>query len=129
MRSITVAACFLALIAPASASAAPHSSKASRTFKVGSATFTGTPKTICVIEGRWADGDPFRYEAWDSCTNMTVTRVPPKSHDQVIEQVLGPNRTFNVPAGSEGFHVGNDYSTVWLFRNKKGEMEEILISD
>lgn len=129
MRFMIVAACFLAISTPIGVSAAPSPPKATRTFKVGQATFTGTSKTICVIEGQWADGEPFRYEAWDRCAAMTITRVPPTDRDQVVEQVLGPNRTFTVPAGSEGFHIGNDYSTVWVFRNRQGEVEEMLISD
>lgn len=119
-------------IAQEQAAAAPNTRgerSGLKTFKVANRSFTGTAKTICVLEGSWADGESFRYEAWDRCDKITIEWVRAKSTPQTVEQVHGRNKTFVIPAGSEGFIVANDHSRVWLFRDKEGEVQEILISD
>ena len=60
---------------------------------------------------------------------MTFSRIAPSKEDETVEQVHGKDRTFIIPAGSESFVIGNDASTVQLFRNREGEMEQILVSD
>ena len=118
-----------AIYAIAVLSAAPPAPVPTRTFQVEGRKFDGKDKLVCVMEGTWSDGEFFRYEAWDRCSDMTLSRIAPSKEDETVEQVYGKNRTFIIPAGSESFVIGNDYSTVQLFRNREGDMEEILISD
>lgn len=119
----------LSQVATAADAASKSNVDALRTYKVGKRTFTGKPKTVCVIEGKWNDGNFFRYQAWDTCNKINVSWVAPKSVPQTVEQIHGPDKTFVIPAGSEGFHIGNDYSIVWIYRDSAGQTQEILISD
>lgn len=100
-----------------------------RSFAVEGRHYIGVGRPVCTITGKWDDGEPLRYEAWDSCRKLTIKRVAPQPNVQVVKQVHGMNRTFTVPAGREGLLVGNGDSQVWLYRNKRGGLEEILISD
>lgn len=111
-----------------SASAAPAAK--TTTYKVGTSTFTGSSKTICVIEGQWADGLPVRYEAWDRCSAMKVRRVTAKQY--VGSPSLGAYDDFeitDIPPGSDVLEVGNEHSVILLFRDRKGVMREIMIRD
>jgi hypothetical protein len=106
------------------AAAKPHR------FKVGSAIFSGSAKTICVIEGKWADGELFRYEAWDECSEMRIRRVPEASYRGAPS--LGASKDYTVadiPAKSEVLELSNGYSRVLLFRDRRGIMQEILSGD
>lgn len=110
-----------------SAAAAPAAKK---TFKVGKSFFTGTPRTICVIEGNWADSQPFRYDAWDECSKMNVRRATAKQYAGAPS--LGENDEYEVtdiPPDSDVLEIDNNYSTVLLFRDRKGIMREIMIGD
>jgi hypothetical protein len=101
-----------------------------RTFKVGTSTFIGKPKTICVIEGKWSDGQPFRYETWDACSEMQITRGTQAEYKD--ERPRGTDKRFSgsdIPIGSEVFVISNDYSTILLFRDQRGIDREILIRD
>ena len=118
-----------AIYAIAALSAAPPASAPTRTFQVEGRKFDGKDNLVCVLEGTWSDGDYFRYEAWDRCSEMTLSRIVPSKQDETVEQVYGKNRTFIIPAGSESFVIGNDYSTVRIFKNRDGVMEEITIRD
>lgn len=108
---------------------APAPMNTGKVFEVEGRKFTGSNSRVCIIEGRWSDGEPFRYQAWDACEKMTMKWVAPMPSPEMVEQVNGTNRRFVVPAGSESFHIGNDLSVVRVFRNFKGELEEILVSD
>lgn len=103
---------------------------ASRTFQVAGRPFTGTAKTICVIEGKWADGEYFRYEAWDRCADMSMRRT---SHADFKDEESYGNvddpKVTDIPEKSEVFEVSNGSSSVLLFRDRKGVMREITISD
>lgn len=103
---------------------------AETTLKVGKPAFTGSPKTICVIEGLWADGQPFRFEAWDQCHKMEVRRV---NVDQYAgSPSLGEKDDYEVtdiPVGAEVLEVGNEHSVVLLFRDREGVMRQILVRD
>ena len=115
-----------------SSSAMAQSAKSSgtqRQFKVGPSVLIGRPKNVCVLEGKWADGEPFRYQAWDSCSKITIEWVAPVRRPQTVNQVYGRDRTFVIPAGRDGYKISNDSSGVWLFRNNDGEVEEILVRD
>jgi len=101
----------------------------STTFDVHGRKFGGTNTRVCIIEGQWSDSEPFRYQAWDTCENMTMEWVPPQRTEQVVQQVHGRDKTFIVPAGSEGYRLANDQTTVWLFRDANGELQEITVSD
>ena len=118
-----------AIYAIAALSAAPPAPAPTRTFQVEGRKFDGEDNLVCVLEGTWSDGESFVYSAWDRCSKMTISRIAPSKQDETVEQVHGKDRTFIIPAGSESFVIGNDYSTVQLFRNRDGVMEEILISD
>src|SRR5438132_9461992 len=64
------------ILTPALSAAKPPSSAKPHRFDVGGSTFAGLPKTICVIEGTWSDGEHFRFEAWDKCSEMRMRRLP-----------------------------------------------------
>ena len=100
------------------------------TFKVDRRTFLGTAKTVCVIEGKWADGELFRYEAWDKCADMSMRRATKAEFKDAPS--LGNNDDYEVtdiPDGSEVIQINNDYSSVLLFRDGKGVMRTILVGD
>lgn len=125
MTMVLLAALLGFAVQPAAAAPA-----AKKTFKVGKSTFTGTPRTICVIEGEWADSQPFRYDAWDECSKMNVRRASAKQYAGAPS--LGENDEYEVsdiPPGSEVLEVDNTYTTVLLFRDRKGVMREIMIGD
>lgn len=100
-----------------------------RSFDVEGRHCIGFDRPACTITGKWDDGEPLRYRAWDSCRKLTIKRVAPKPDVQIVEQVHGVDRTFTIPAGSEGLLVGNGNSQVWLYRDERGDLEEILVSD
>lgn len=108
----------------------PESANHRKTFEVAGRDFAGTAKTICVIEGKWADGQQFRYEAWDTCADMAMRRTSYAEFKD--EESYGneddPNVT-DIPEKSEVFEVSNGSSSVLLFRDGKGVMREIMISD
>lgn len=119
----------LSIIASAVISlAAPPNSNA-RDFAVDGRTFSATNNRTCIIEGEWSDGAHFRYQAWDECKALTFERIKPKPADEIIEQVHGVDQTFLIPAGSESFVIGNERSLIQLFRNKQGEVQEIVLAD
>lgn len=64
-------------VAISPAEAAQRSAK--KIFKVESRSLEGRPKSVCVIEGKWADGSYFRYETWDACSKMDVRAVTEKA--------------------------------------------------
>lgn len=101
-----------------------------KTFIVGGRQFRGTAKTICVIEGKWANGEYFRYEAWDSCAEMSMRRT---SHAEFkTEESYGNEddpKISDIPAKSEVIEMSNGSSSVLLFRDRGGVMREITISD
>lgn len=99
-------------------------------FPSGGASFAGTPKTICVIKGQWADGNDFRYETWDSCSNMQIVRGTQANYADAIS--LGDDERFtgaDIPTGSEVIEISNDFSSVIVFRDNAGRTREILIHD
>jgi hypothetical protein len=71
LRSSTVI--LLAFLSSSVALTAP-ASLPQKKFEINGRTFTGTSKTICVIKGQWSDGEDFRYEAWDTCNEMSLKR-------------------------------------------------------
>lgn len=131
--SAALTAVFLAFPAASSAAVAkPATNKPSgtRTFKVGSMTFSGKPKIVCVIEGKWSDSEPFRFDAWDECSQMQISRGTQADYQSVRPR--GTDKRFagtDIPSGSEVFVISNNYSTVLVFRDKHGIDREILIRD
>lgn len=112
------------------AAAAPAAAGKPHRFNVAGTTFEGTSKTICVIEGKWKDGEYFRFEAWDGCSEMRMRRLPAAEIRNASS--LGERRDHtaaDVPQGAEVIEVSNDYSTVLLFRDAAGVMREILSRD
>ncbi len=106
------------------------SEQSTRTFKVDGRTFSGTAKTVCVIEGKWADGEFFRYEAWDKCADMAMRRTTKTEFKDAPS--LGDDDDYEVadiPDGSEVIQINNDYSSVLLFRDGKSNMRTILVGD
>lgn len=98
-------------------------------FKANGRRFDGKRKETCVIVGEWDDGESFRFDAWDRCEKMVMDYVLPEGEDRVIRQVHGIDEDFLVPAGHEGYTFYNDFSGVFVFRDKEGRLKEILISD
>lgn len=92
--------------------------------------FAKKSETICVFEGEWADGEPFRYQGWDTCPKMKITRG-----DQVkyrSENPRGNDKRLSgrdIPSGAEVIDITNGASTVILFRDATGHTREILIRD
>lgn len=86
--------------------------------------FEGRPKTTCVIEGKWADGLPFRYEAWDSCGKMHVRAFTEKDYKNAPS--LGDDDQYSVadiPRGSEVLEPNNGVSTALIFRDRESAMQ------
>lgn len=110
------------------AAAAPE--PAARAFKVGGRTLEGRPKTICVIEGKWADGSPFRYEGWDTCNELRVSSASLADYkDWEPRGRRGSPTVADIPLGTETIEITNDFSSVLIFRDRNGEMKEVLIRD
>lgn len=98
-------------------------------FSVGARALTGTPKLVCVIEGRWADGEPLRFESWDACPLMHVrpaTLEELRGHGTRGQSTAGFS---DIPEGAEVLEFSNEYSSVLVFRDAKGRTREILIRD
>lgn len=115
----------LACLAPIPANAVPTG----RPTKVGAIAVTATPKSICVFE--WSQGDQqHRYEAWDSCPNMTIRRATPEFMRGVRPQGRDKQTTVaDVPPNAPAFVLGNSYSEVLIFVDRHGEVREILTAD
>lgn len=100
------------------------------TFRVGKRLLVGRPKTICVIEGKWADGAPFRYEGWDNCGKMHVRSVTEKEYKEAPS--LGEHNDVTVadiPQRAEVLEISNEFSTTLVFRDRRGIQREILSGD
>lgn len=110
-------------------SAAVKAKLPSKTFKVGRVTFEGTPKTICIIRGRWADGESLRYEAWDECSEMTLRHIAASEYRNAPSLGEGDTGVKDTPTGAEVFEISNQYSSVLLFRDKKGVKRTIMTGD
>lgn len=118
------------ILATTAYGAAPPATPKSHRFKVDNATFSGSAKLICVIEGKWRDGEPFRYEAWDACSKMRMRR--PSMNEYKSAHSLGVNNDYSVvdiPDEGDVVEVSNESSSVLLFRDKDGVMREILSRD
>jgi hypothetical protein len=101
-----------------------------RLFKVGGGTITGTPKTICVLEGKWSDRESWRYEAWDTCARMRILRVSRSALQGVVP--LGSRKDTvlaDIPASAELFEIANTTSRVIIFRDQQGRLREIMTGD
>lgn len=102
-----------------------------RAFKVGPLSFIGTSKSICVIKGRWRDGQPFRYEAWDECNRMVMREARMKSVRTTVP--LGERKrdtqVSDIPRNAQVFEISNGYSRVLVFRDVDGNTREILSGD
>lgn len=124
LAALVTGAVVASAAAAASPAAPPHS------YKVGKRILLGRAKTICVIEGKWASGEPFRYEGWDSCAKLTVT--PAKLGDYKDWPARGGKGALTVadiPAGAETIEVSNGASSVLVFRDAHGETRDVLIRD
>lgn len=120
------------MFAPAAVAAKPSKTSApvAHVFKVGRTVFAGKSKTICVIEGKWLDGDEFRYEAWDKCSALNLTRGTQAQFVSVRPR--GTDKRFSgqdIPAGAEVFEISNEYSSVLVFRDQYGIQREIMTRD
>lgn len=101
-----------------------------RTFKVGKQTFAGRPKTICVIEGKWSDGQPFTYDTWDTCAEIKVHAASLAEYEGWAPRgPKGAKTVVDIPAGSEVIEISNDFSSVLIYRDQRGDIQEVLIRD
>jgi hypothetical protein len=100
-------------------------------FKVGTSTFSGTAKSICVIKGNWADGEVFRYEGWDECRQMRIRHASKETIRGAVAHGDMKRRTkvSDIPAGAEVFEISNNYSQVLVFKDASGAVREILSRD
>ena len=121
---LSVALLMGAAFVPIAADAAPAPAT---TFKVAGRTIVGTPKMNCVLEGKWADGSRFRYEAWDACSRIKVRRVTEQDARRNGEPIEGDFA--DIPPGAELVEVSNAYSTVVLYLDRDGEMKELTTAD
>lgn len=117
----------VSLVATSSAEAAPR--PAPTMFKIGSRSLEGRPKTICVIEGKWADGEPFRYDAWDTCSKMNVRSVSEKDYRDAPSLGNDQYGVADIPRGSEVLELENGVSKTLVFRDRDGVQREILSGD
>ena len=118
----------ISLIATSAPGAAQRA--APKVFKVGTRALEGRPKTICVLEGKWADGSYLRYEAWDTCYKMRVRVVSEKDFRDAPS--LGDDdhhSVADIPRGSEVLEITNGVSTTLIFRDRHGIQREILTRD
>lgn len=118
----------ISLAAPSQVEAAQR--PAAKLFKVGSRSLEGRPETICIIEGKWADGEPLRFQTWDTCGKMHVRAVSEKDYKDAPS--LGDDDDYSVadiPRGSEVLEISNGVSTTLVFRDRNGEQREILTRD
>ena len=88
----------------------------------------GTSKSVCMIQGKWADGQPLNYQAWDECPRLSVIKV---SYDEIRnERSYDDDRPVAaIPKSAEMFRIGNENSEVLLYRDERGETRSIMISD
>lgn len=117
------------MVATSMAEAAPQPAP-KKNFKIGSRSLQGRPETICVIEGKWADGAPLRVEGWDTCSMMHVRVVLEKDYKDAPS--LGSDDQYGVadiPRGSEVLEITNNVSTTLIFRDRNGVQREILTQD
>jgi len=113
---------------PIAAAAAPKAT--AHVFKVGKRPFQGRPKTICQIEGKWADGQPFNYDAWDTCKKIMVKAASLAEYkDWAPRGRKGALTVSDIPAGTEVVEISNDYSSVLVFRDRRGNVQDVLIRD
>lgn len=135
VRQLTAAAALatglVGLLVQASASASVAApTAAQKVFKVGKRSFEGRPKTICVIEGKWTDGGGFRYEAWDTCKAMTVSAPSLATYKGWAPRgPKGAPTVADIPAGSEVIEISNGHSSVLVYRDGRGDLQEVLIRD
>lgn len=113
-----------------SGSAASLNKTSVHMFKVGSKTFYGTDNNnVCVIDGKWSDGAPLHYKAWDKCAKMSIYH-PTKSYLKDAVSLLDGEPDIKViPKGTELFRVENGVSTVLVFRDRKGNVKSITTGD
>ena len=103
---------------------------ATKLFKVGRRSLEGRDKTICVIEGKWAGGEYFRYGAWDSCSKMYMRRVTEKEYKDAPSLGAEKDPTVaDILKGAEVLERENGVSKTLIFRDLKGEQREILSGD
>jgi hypothetical protein len=119
------------LIGPAATFAAqPVTESAARTFKVGSRALSGTPKTVCIIEGTWRDGTTLRYEGWDTCRKMSVRAASLADYKGWKPRGRkGALTVADIPPEIEVIEIGNEFSSVLVFRDRNGDTKEVLIRD
>lgn len=128
LKATVLAALLVSPVVSTAADAAPKSTI--RAFKVGGRTLQGSPKTICVIEGKWADGEHFRYEAWDTCKEMQVTSAKLADYKGWEPRGRkGSPTVADIPPTAEPIEISNGFSSVLVFRDRDGEMKEVLIRD
>ncbi len=85
---------------------------------------------MCVIEGRWADGGEFRYQAWDVCSKMKVKRGTQNQYADFRPH--GSDKRFkggDIPINSEVIEIGNDFSAIVIFKDRLGMEREIMFRD
>ena len=127
-KAAALAALLISPVVPTVAAAAPE--PAAHFFKVGGRTLEGRAKTICVIKGNWADGEAFRYEGWDTCSELQVSSASLADYkDWKPRGRRGSLTVADIPAGTETIEISNDFSSVLVFRDRNGEMKEVLIRD
>lgn len=92
--------------------------------------FSKMPKVVCALKGEWADGEPFHYQSWDTCSKTKVRRGNQATY--AAERPRGSDKRLSgkdIPAGGEVIEVSNDHSVVIVFRDEGGRTREILIRD
>jgi len=119
------------LISPLASSVAQAAPRAKpHIFKVGKRSFEGRAETICTIEGRWADGEYFRYQGWDACAKMRISSASLANYKGWAPcGRKGSLTVADIPPKAETIEISNDVSSVLVFRDQNGIMQEVLIRD
>lgn len=127
MRATGILA-LVALVGVAPASLAAEQKSAPRNFAAGKSKLVGKDTSVCFIEGSWADGSPFVFQAWDRCAALSIRPVFADEFNDA--QHLGRARTSPEAASPlEAFQVNNAHSRVYIYKDRRGHLRERLVGD
>lgn len=118
----------IAFLSATPAHSAPESKAKTRSFSVGGSKLIGKDTAVCFIEGSWADGSPFVYQAWDRCSALNIR---PVSGDAFRDaQNLGRDKTApEAAAPLEAFQISNAHSRIYIYKDRRGHLQERLVGD
>lgn len=127
---VVMRAALLALLTVANTKAEALGSEPARAFGLVGRQLQGRDAPVCVLRGKWADGSPFYWRAWTSCSKLevrttTLAEVRRLAGDRLdVDGMLA-----GLSERDELIEVSHDFSRVVLFRDKAGVTREIPTAD